>query len=502
MPKNYDTHLQEFDVIAETWLGIGASSFSYWEDGQLIRKWGEFLNEGDHLISALIRVHGQVLGELRVEGIVLPNAQKRLQTDAQLISKLLPLEKERRALAEELIDIRDQLVTLWSLSEQSDLTIDLDALLKRFASEAVRLVRAQAAFFLISKSDEEYITVIQPDQFSADSAMRDLFKLAQSNHGPVVYEGRFLNAASESEHNYLIIPFQIENKRTALLGVMRDRGEFLYKDIRLANVIASHTATQIEALRAVKLNIELARLETEMEMAQKIQRSNMPRSLPQIPGLEIDVTAIPASQVGGDLYDIIYEPNQAANFAIGDISGKGMPAALLHALMMKFVHTQISMPGNVLPDQVIMHLNRELYTDFNDANMFCTLFVGQYILEDRKLIYANAGQYPILYCPSRGAARMLQADAMPIGVMEEMTCPSNCMFLDVGDVVVLATDGICETSDHSNRLFGFNRLTKLVAELRALSAHEIGARILAELDDFSKGKPQEDDRTMIVIKAM
>src|SRR4030042_366413 len=129
--------LQDIDVIAEAWLTEGASSFSYWVNNRAVKQWGDD-NPGGGFISAPIKVHGEVLGELHVSGKIYPSAQKRLQADAQFISRLLPLEKNCALLAEELVDMRDQLVSLWSLSELPRLTIDLVDLLKCLASEAAR----------------------------------------------------------------------------------------------------------------------------------------------------------------------------------------------------------------------------------------------------------------------------------------------------------------------------------------------------------------------------
>lgn len=498
-------YLQEIATLAEVWLSTGASAFSFWVQGELVKQWKNGSDAEGMRIAAPIRINGETFGELRV--LCQPESnlhftQKRLQADASLLARLLPMEKDRSQLAEELVNTRDQLVSLYSLTEATRSTIEVDHLLRLLAEEATRLLKARGAFFLLDIEDRTLLAVSHPDENINEQALYEVSQQIQKNRRPTALQSNIINGSDESD-NILLVPFKVYNAQRAVLGITKDRtDEFMSPDIRLARAIADYAGAHIENRLMVRSNLELVRLETEIELAQKIQSSLLPKAIPQVPGVEIWVTSQPASRIGGDFYDFIYQPDGTVNFVVGDISGKGMPAALLMAMTLKVIRSETAMPGSPGPDQIIRRSNGELYRDYSDAIMFSTLFIGKYDPENRRLEYSNAGHSPIIYCPAGGQPEMLRADSIPIGLFIDMNSSVNTLRLNPGDVLVLATDGINETSNAAGRLFGFTHLTLLVGELSGKSAREIGLGILAEVEAFGADKTQEDDRTLMVIKAL
>jgi sigma-B regulation protein RsbU (phosphoserine phosphatase) len=498
-------YLQEIATLAEVWLSTGAASFSFWAQGELVRQWTNGQCATETRLSAPIRVNGKTFAELRVTCDPETNeqlSQKRLQADAALLARLLPLENDRSLLAEELVNTRDQLISLYSLTEATRSTIVVEHLLRLLAVEASRLLKARGAFFLLDIEDRTRLAVSHPDENINQQKLFEISHQVYTQKRPQIFKGNVTDGCEDSNH-ILLVPFKVYNAHSAVLGITKDQNqEFMSPDIKLARAIADYAGAHIENRLMVRSNLELVRLETEIELAQKIQSSLLPKAVPEVPGVEIWVTSQPASRIGGDFYDFIHQPNGAINFVVGDISGKGMPAALLMAMTLKVIRSEAAMPGSPNPDQIIQRSNVELYQDYSDAIMFSTLFVGQYFPETRRLSFSNAGHSPVIYCPAGGRPEMLRADAVPIGLFGDINSSNAALTLNPGDVLVLATDGINETSNADNRLFGFTRLMLLAGALSGKSAHEIGQGILEEVEMFGADKTQEDDRTLMVIKGL
>ena len=160
---------------------------------------------------------------------------------------------------------------------------------------------------------------------------------------------------------------------------------------------------------------------------------------------------------------------------MGDISGKGVPAALLMAMTRTVIRTKTNVESLPSSQVILSRTNEELYDDFTELSMFATVFVGQYDPVSRQLLYANAGHSPVIYCPAGGKARLLQADGTPVGVLPTSLSEDQYLNFSPGDVLVVATDGFSEARNADGKEFGYDELTALVQSLVNLPA-----RILAE----------------------
>jgi sigma-B regulation protein RsbU (phosphoserine phosphatase) len=154
------------------------------------------------------------------------------------------------------------------------------------------------------------------------------------------------------------------------------------------------------------------------------------------------------------------------------------------------------------PEIVVGRSNEELYDDFTDVNMFATVFVGQYDTSKRELLYANAGHSPVIFCPQGGKARLLEADGTPVGILPESLSEDQRLTFRPGDLLVVATDGLSEAHNTNNEMFGYDRLLDLTQSLADKPAKEIVAALSHAIQDFSAGKHQDDDQTLIVLKGV
>ena len=267
---------------------------------------------------------------------------------------------------------------------------------------------------------------------------------------------------------------------------------------KLLHAIAEQAGAQIDNARLHREALARERLQTEMALARHVQMQLLPKQPPHVPGLDLFARAMPALDVGGDFFDFVLTPDRSLVLAVGDVAGKGLASALLMAM----AHAVIRSAAQHLarPAEIIGRTAADLYADFSETSMFATTFVARYRGERQELWYANAGHSPVVYCPAGGPARLLEADAMPLGIVPTCEAGDHALRLAAGDVLVIMTDGFNETFDANEDMFGYDRLLALIEAHADRSAEAIGLALFAAIDEFGAGHPPDDDRTLIVIK--
>jgi serine phosphatase RsbU (regulator of sigma subunit) len=261
-----------------------------------------------------------------------------------------------------------------------------------------------------------------------------------------------------------------------------------------------------EMAAAVKAGREEAiareRLESELKIARKIQEKLLPHEMPDVPGFEITGTSLPSQQVGGDYFDFLDMGEGKLGIAIGDVSGKGIPAALLMSNLQASLHAQQARSGDVA--EVVSRIN-DLLVRSTDANMFATFFYG--ILDREKLRFTstNAGHNPPLLFRHSGDIERLESNGLLIGFMAKQIYSQHTVTLKPGDVLVLFTDGITEAVDIgltnvADNLFGEERLIQVIKLHLSDSARSIQSAILKAIANFTGNSLQSDDITLVVIK--
>ncbi len=258
--------------------------------------------------------------------------------------------------------------------------------------------------------------------------------------------------------------------------------------------------------RAVKKGREeailRAHLEGELETARKIQERLLPHEMPQFPGFEIAGTSIPSKQVGGDYFDFLDLGKGRLGIAIADVSGKGIPAALLMANLQASFHSQIMETKKV--GDVATRINNMIVKS-TDSNMFVTFFYG---LLDRNLstfTSTNAGHNPpVLWRVDKNIERLTEG-GLVLGFLSDQKYAQQTTALNPGDILVLFTDGITEArapdkAMTENTLFGEDRLIQVIKDNASLPAREIQAAILQAVSAHTKNRPQDDDITLVIIK--
>ncbi len=246
---------------------------------------------------------------------------------------------------------------------------------------------------------------------------------------------------------------------------------------------------------------ERRHLESELELAQDVQKMLLPQEVPNIPGLEIAAFSRPAQIVGGDYFDFVDFSNGLHGLAIADVAGHGVSASLHMASIQALLRTLV--PVNKSPAEVMRQVHK-LFIHNIRFETFVTFFIGAFDSSTKTLTFCNAGHQPPLILrktkSKEGSLVMLHPTGAAIGLIEEAEFAENTIELQNGDLLVLYTDGVTEALNLQNQEFGRERVTVLSRQVKTLPVKEIVQEIRQALEEFSEGKPLADDTTLVVCK--
>jgi len=275
-------------------------------------------------------------------------------------------------------------------------------------------------------------------------------------------------------------------------------GIFTEKDLTLFSALANQAAITIEKARLQQEEIEKQLLEQQMNLAHQIQKGFWPKRLSGYEGIEFAGMNVPAIHVGGDYYDFIPLNDNQCAMVIGDVSGKGVSAALLMATLRAALRAQIE--NNHLAAETILLVNNMLVKD-TPPEKFMTLFYGVLDITKRKFTYVNAGHNPpILYDRHTTEIKRLTAGGSVIGFLENFQFKEDSEKLCPGQVMVLYTDGVTEAQSPAEEMFGEERLETLIRQHADENAQELMERIYQAVTSFTQETTQYDDITLVVMK--
>jgi len=251
------------------------------------------------------------------------------------------------------------------------------------------------------------------------------------------------------------------------------------------------------------------RIEGELGAARDIQLNILPKHLPQKREIELQAKIEPAREVGGDFYDFFFinNKNNIENvkgdssklfFVIGDVSGKGVPAALFMAVTKTLIKATASM--DLSPSEVLTKVNKELSVD-NDACMFVTLFCGMLNITSGELSYCSAGHNPPYLLTKTGASELVQENScIALGILEDAQYLTSKLTLNKGDGIFLYTDGVTEAMNVENNDYSDEKLKQFLQNLDSSDPQDIINNVYNDVVNFTDGASQYDDITMLAIK--
>jgi serine phosphatase RsbU (regulator of sigma subunit) len=276
---------------------------------------------------------------------------------------------------------------------------------------------------------------------------------------------------------------------------LRESDLHMIADLQRKNLELSRAYRDLKEAQAAI--VEKERLEHELELARDLQRSILPNEFPQHPGISFAARSRPARQVGGDFYDVIPLREGRFGLVMADVSDKGMPAALFMALTRSLIRAEAQGRGS--PRRVLTNVHR-LLLEMSRAEMFVTVFYGVLDPAQGTLCYARAGHdRPLLFNPSSGNCRSLDATGMVLGFVEEINLEEADAHLSPGDCLLLYTDGITHAESPTGEFFGAERLRETVCDPGVLSAQALCDLIFERVTTFQAGAAQFDDMALLLV---
>jgi sigma-B regulation protein RsbU (phosphoserine phosphatase) len=314
-------------------------------------------------------------------------------------------------------------------------------------------------------------------------------------------DGRFqMKDRNESlVRSVLSVPLTLKGRMIGLLNLFNKRTEpgFTDADARLLGIIATQSAQVLEHARLFAEEQALKLMQEEMNLACKIQMDLLPKEPPRFAGYDIAGATIPAKAVGGDYFDFILLDDDTLAICLGDVSGKGMPAALLMANLQATLRGQIMTDSS--PRKFLTRSNALIYRSTDD-DKFATLFCGILNRKTNELTYANAGHnYPLLLQAGEEPKR-LEAGGLVLGCLEDFSYTDSVVPLSAGDALLIYSDGITESINTNDEEYGEERLAGLLAQHREDTAQQLIERIVSDVRAHAGTSSQMDDMTLLIIR--
>ena len=415
--------------------------------------------------------------------------------------------------------------------------VRLDELVGVVLAECREALDAEAASILLHdrERDELYFPYVAEPNATAAARLHDLrFPADHGIAGAVLHSGRSVRIADTASdrrfysgvdrrtgavtRNMLCAPLRTHQGTIGVIQVLNRRGDAAFSDEDLAflDALAGSVAVAIENARlyaqlteqvvalerAVHEHNELLALRRELDIARDIQQSIVPRTFPDDAGVEIFGDMVPAQEVGGDFYDFFFLDGRRVGIVIGDVSGKGVPAALFMAVTRTLLRS-IALAG-ASPGHCLQRVN-ELLVPENTAEMFVTVFYGIVDLDTGALEFANAGHNrPWLLRAGGDGERLVEmlpkTGGTVLGVLDDVRFVNGSGKLGRGDAIFLYTDGITEAMDEAGTLFGDERLEACLAGGPDRNPRSLAERVVASVARHCGTAAQSDDITMLALR--
>ncbi len=410
----------------------------------------------------------------------------------------------------------ETLETLANIGREMSAILDLDELLTRVAHLLKRVIQYRIFGIMLLDEGSLELEMKVAIKYGDDPRAMAPVKLGEGLVGhaalhkevvlapDVLKDPRYIHAVP-GVRSELVVPLLLKDRCIGVFDLESPEiGAFNKKHVELLTLMASQAAVAIENARLYEsIRANEARFEKELRFAQRVQMALLPQELPKrLKGVDVAWHFDPARELGGDLCDFLKPDPHTFVVAVGDVSGKGVPAALYSAAIGEMVRgrtfrRRLEKEASS-PSAVLTAMNRILH-ERNLEEYYCTLCYAMFDLKGRTVTFANSGlPYPIRY--RQGKGEQIDMPGVPLGSFGASQYDEVLLDLQVDDVFVFFSDGISEAFDEAGAEFGTDRLLEVLERYHLHKSQEIVGEILNALQRFTGDAPQSDDRTVVVVK--
>ena len=384
----------------------------------------------------------------------------------------------------------------------------LEKLFELILDLSVEAVRASRGVLMTLEDGELLVRASKGAGFRISSRVRDM--VLKERRSLLVRDALRHEALAASEsivaqqiRSVLAVPLQADNRVSGLIyldspGFIQ---EFTTEDLNLLTVMGNMAAIRIEHARLIEVEQADKLRAQELEHAAQIQQSILPHKFPAFPqrkDFELHAAMVPAKEVGGDFFDFFLLDSDHLGFVIGDVSGKGVPAALFMAVSRTLLRATAQ--HQALPGECLTYMNTSLSSQ-SDSAMFTTVFYGILNTRTGELRFANGGHNRPYLVGVDGKVRPLSDESGPIvGIMDGFGYETYTGKIAPGESIVLYTDGVTEARNKDDEFFGDEQLEELLAVHGAEPAEQLVASVHAAVQEFAAGTPQADDITVLALR--
>ena len=408
-------------------------------------------------------------------------------------------ETKRKSLQNEL---------LLEISKKISSTLNFREVLEQIIDSVSRLVTYDAAAIFITDQDRGILRHMVTRGYDRKLLDKMPLKLNQGIAGWVIRNRKssIIPDVRKDPHYYslrkqtrsqLTIPLFSGEKVIGVLVLESDRpNHYTHADLELLTSLASLASIAIANAQLYEDSLKKKKLESELLVASSVQQALLPQRSPRVPGLQVEVLNIPSLIVGGDLYDLFRIKGNKLGLAIGDVSGKGAPGAILMAMVYAGFKSLLKEIWEV--SEIIAHLNNFL-VETTTEGYFTTFFFGIIDPERKQFTYCNAGHNPPFHFRNNGQIDYLMDGGTVLGFLRDQNYVQKTIQLESGEYLVFYTDGITELRNSFGEEFGEERLIQLIRDHRGKSPRELKNEVMKALRAFTRRSTFQDDVTLIIV---
>jgi serine phosphatase RsbU (regulator of sigma subunit) len=429
----------------------------------------------------------------------------------EVVGERIALTLRNAWILEEAVRASEESKSLYEVGIALSGSFELEDLLDKILENLRRVIEFNMAIIYLVDPNDGTINKIATKGVENPDDKKIHLKIGQGVCGRVAESGQGIIISDVDKNDDYIafrpqtksemaVPLIADHTVIGVFNVENDNADaYTDRDLQLMTGFASMAAVSIERAKLLKERMAAKRIEHELSIARRIQKTFLPADNPVINGFDIAGVNIPSQEVGGDYYDFIHIVEDQWGIAIGDVAGNGIPASLIMAAYRAGLKAEIR--NNFAIRAILKKVNNLLYESI-ERDRYVTAVYGVLDSKNKLLTFSNAGHNPPILRRANGNLEYLKDGGLALGIFPQSEYKESSVFLNSGDILLFYTDGVTEVDNKKNEEFGEERLIDVLHKVEKLSSSEIVKEIIKEVRKFGSMASLPDDLTLVSIKAL